>query len=233
MSGEGVMRMIAKYPMAQINKTSVPHALYAKFFGDKCRLQLKHLRELARNNGLFVFHSKNLSQERQTNFTRMVELVRLKFPEDKPDIAPAPPQEFVDAGITAINSSDGDDDDDASSAPGCDESAPSQASGVLRDRFGIPMRFSKQAQPLEIVSDDDGMERPTKKSKEGNAEERKGNVDKKKGDDEDASDVMQLANMTDPIPPETRLPTTHVFTYVVAGTYESHKHMRHVSQCIL
>ena len=95
------------------------------------------------------------------------------------------------------------------------------------------MRFSKQAQPLEIVSDDDGIERPRKKSKEGNAEERKGTVDEKKADGEDASDIMQLANTTDPIPPETRLPITHVFTYVVGGTYESHKDMRHVSQCIL
>ncbi len=77
--------MITKYPLAKINNTGFPDMLVAKYLGDKWRIQLKHLRKLARDPGLYCFHTKGLPAERISLLQQMVHLVAGKLPEDDSD----------------------------------------------------------------------------------------------------------------------------------------------------
>ena len=133
--------MIRRYPVAQINTTSVPNSIFGKFIGDKLRIQLKHLRELARTSSLLVFHCKSLSQKRCDDLQKISRMVKQKYPDDQPTIAPEPQEDVVEV------------DED-----GCD-SITAQASNAAggdaaRDRFGIPMRFSKEKAPTTTIDDE-------------------------------------------------------------------------------
>ena len=51
------------------------------------RIQLKHLRNLAREPSLLVFHAKGLPAEKHAIFRNLVLTVRAKYPDDKSDAA--------------------------------------------------------------------------------------------------------------------------------------------------